>query len=136
MTVIGGIEIPEKGVKSTFDPKAIIDFLVELDHSQTIFQMLEINKASQHPGKMLYRHSDKKMYMLLLYKYPKWMDRKESENPSEVALFISAKLSELIKYFYMRFNTETEIERKNIIFEVQDMLYEYQKLEKETQPQH
>lgn len=138
MTIIGGIEVPKEGVKILHDPEKIINLLHDLPNSSTIFHMLEIYKADGRPGKMLYRNNDAKMYMLLLYRYPKWMEPEGITNPSETMLFIASNLAAFIKYFYIWFNHEEEGDRKNIIFEIQDLLYEHQKLEQEAkkQPQH
>ena len=138
MTLIGGIEIPETGVKILHDPEKIINLLYDLQSSEAIFQMLEIYKADGRPGKMIYRNNDAKMYMLLLYRYPKWMEPEKITNPSEVVLFLASNLAAFIKYFYIWFNKEEDVSRKNILFEIQDLLYEHQRLEKEskTQPQY
>ena len=135
MTIIGGIEVPKTGVKILHDPEKLINLLHDLPDSAIIFDMLEIFKTSEKTGKMIYRHPNKETYMILLYKYPKWMEPEEVTNPSEIVLFLSSSLSELIKFFYFWFNKEEDANRKTIIYEISNLLYEHQRLEKEEKIQ-
>ena len=131
MTLIGGIEVPEKGVKIIHRPDHIVNLIHDLPDSKHIFHMLEIYKASELPGKMMYRDKKAGLYMILVYRYPKWMEPEEADNPSQIALFVSSSLAALIKFFYIWFNKEDQVERKNILFEIQNLLYEHQKIERE-----
>lgn len=131
MTIIGDVAIPETGVRVINDPDKIINLLCDLPDNEYILQMLDIFKEDGRPGKMFYRHVKEKMYMLLLYKSPKWMEPKEVYNPSGILIFVASSLSSFIKFFHIWFNKEEDSARKNILFDVQDMLYEHLKLEKE-----
>ncbi|HDY67507.1 hypothetical protein LCGC14_2015390 [marine sediment metagenome] len=135
MTIIGGIEIPEKGVKVIHEPGKVINILCDLPNSSDLLHMLEIFKEDGRAGKMLYRHAKVKMYMLLLFKHPAWMSPDEEPNPTGLILFVASSLEAFIKYFYIWFNNEKDNDRMNIIFEIQDMLYEHQKIDKTLEPQ-
>lgn len=133
MTLIGGIEIPKEGVKVVHDPEKVVNLLCDLPNSDTIFQMLEIYKEDGRPGKMIFRHKGVQMYMILLYRYPKWMEPEEVTNPSELVLFIAPTLNDFTKFFFFWFNREDENERKTVLFEIQDLIYEHLKIEKEEE---
>jgi len=131
MTLLGGIEVPKEGVKVIHNPDHIVNLIHDLPDNKHIFHMLEIYKASGLPGKMMYRDKTAGLYMILVYRYPKWMEPEEVDNPSQIALFVSSSLSALIKFFYIWFNKEDQVKRKNILFEIQNLLYEHQKIERE-----
>ncbi len=131
MTTIGDITIPETEVRVIHNPEKVINLICDLPDGKTLLHMLEIVKTGGEPGKMMYRHPKLKMYMLLLYRYPKWMEPEDVTNTSEIVIFVASKLSGLIKFFYIWFNKEQDHDHKTILFEVNDLLYEHQRLERE-----
>ena len=137
MTFIGDIAVPETGVRVINDPGKVINFLCDLPDNKYVFQLLKVFKEDGRPGKMIYRHHNVKMYMILLWKFPQWMEPEGTDNPAEVMLFVASSLPSFIKFFHLWFNKEQDNDHKNVIFDIQDMLYEHQKLEKEgsLQPQ-
>lgn len=133
MKCLGNIEVPIAGVKIVRDPNDVINVLCDLPHRSYLLHFLE---KSNVPAMFIQRIKYNEAYALILYRYPQWMDEDLPPNESLVMIFLASTLGAMIGFVYLWFNRETDLARKNVIFDIQNLLYERQRIEKEESKKH